>query len=605
MSFSRGSSQRDLTHMNSKALPENRKETRMECSYCERTCEIPERMNGYCRMYRNEQGTITENHPDAYLNIYPVSSESIPMLHVYPNSVFLLISTIGCNFACEGCISEFQTTRPGTLQEVLIRHTPEEIVAIAKAGGCRGISFCLNEPTVSLPTFLRVARTAKEAGLLVGCSSNGYMTHEALKSLIPYLDFANIGLKGSTDERYRECGAASAGPVFRNVQALCNAGVAVEVSTMYLRGREREVIGAAERILAISPSIPFQVMRFVSTHENLKGLEPDREQGEQICTELRRYLDHVYLFNTPATTELDSRCPVCGAVVVHRVFFGPMAARMLSCLPGGVCSCGYRFPCTGEIEPIPVTGPRVLGGYRSIMGVQLIGKLLMTLGVDDDQEIDRLCNAVIANGYLHTLQDMEDNVGTFIGMVYYIGALAGREAEAKRLTDFVQSEIKDVKDRAAGATEGPRVYAVFCNPLLPAYAAKFVNIQIEMAGGRSLNREQNFKESKNAEYTVEELNRLDPEVILITGHFIPPLDEFLGTCQELGIMCRAISEHRVYILGSEYASGILGWLIGLMDVANILHPEIFRYSLAEEKARVDRMIMGFAVREKDGALHPG
>jgi len=551
-------------------------------------------MSGYCRMYRNEQGIITENHPDAYLNIYPVSSESIPMLHFYPNSTFLLISTIGCNFACEGCISEFQTTRPGTLEKVLTRHTPEEILAVAKEGGCRGITFCLNEPAVSFPTFLRVARAAKSAGLLVGCSSNGYMTPWALQTLIPYLDFANIGLKGSTDERYRECGARSADPVFRNVRALHDAGVAVEVSTMYISGRESEVCGAAERIRAISPGIPFQVMRFVATHENLSGLQPDREQGEGICTELRRSLDHVYLFNTPATTELDSRCTVCGKVIVHRVFFGPMAARVLSCLPDGVCSCGYRFPCRGEIEPIPETGPRVLGGYRSIMGVKFIANILAVLGVTDEREIDRLCNTVIANGYLQALQDMEDNVGTFIGMAYYMGALAGREAEAKRLTDFVQSEVKDVKERAALAAERPRVYVVFCHPLFPAYAAKFVNLSVEMAGGVSLNREQNFIESRNAEYTVDALNRLDPDVILITGHFIPPLDEFLGTCRELGIGCRAIGERRVYILDSEYASGTLGWLITLMDIANLLHPEIFRYSLEVEKARLDKVIAGLS-----------
>jgi hypothetical protein len=46
----------------------------------------------------------------------------------------------------------------------------------------------------------------------------------------------------------------------------------------------------------------------------------------------------------------------------------------------------------------------------------------------------------------------------------------------------------------------------------------------------------------------------------------------------------------VYILDSEYATGILGWLISLMDVANILHPEIFRYSLADEKAHVDLVL---------------
>ena len=231
--YPHSSTRQGRTGINETEVSGNRKETLMECSYCERACEIPEKMNGYCRMYRNEQGTITENYPDGYLNIYPVSSESIPMLHFYPNAVFLLISTIGCNFACEGCISEFQTTRPGTLQDILTVHTPEEILSIAREGACRGITFCLNEPAVSLPTFLRVARAAKKEGLLVGCSSNGYMTPEALQSLIPYLDFVNIGLKGSTDERYRECGAASAEPVYRNIKALYRAGVAVEISAMY------------------------------------------------------------------------------------------------------------------------------------------------------------------------------------------------------------------------------------------------------------------------------------------------------------------------------------------------------------------------------------
>ncbi|HTY14622.1 MAG TPA: radical SAM protein [Methanoregulaceae archaeon] len=564
----------------------------MECSYCERACEIPEETNGHCRMYRNEKGKITENYPDAYLNIYPVSSESIPMLHFYPNSIFLLISTIGCNFSCEGCISEFQTTRPGTLQEVLTPYTPEEILAIAREGGCKGITFCLNEPTVSLPTFLRVAQVAKGEGLLVGCSSNGYMTPETLQAMIPYLDFINIGLKGSTDGRYKECGAKSAGPVYRNVKSLYDAGVAVEVSVMYINGRESEVTGASDRIRKISPAIPFQVMRFVATHENLKGSEPDREQGEHLCTELRKYLDHVYLFNTPATTELDSRCPVCGETILHRVFFGPMAARVLSCRTEGICSCGYRFPCRGEIEPIPKTGPRLLGGYKSVMGARYIVDLLTFLGVKDDLEIDRICNTVIASGYLRELQDKEDSVETFTGMLRYIAGLAQREEAAERITDYVQSVFNDIGNRAADA-EKPRVYVVFCHPLFPVYAAKFVNSLVETAGGTSVNREQDFRESADAEYSVQALNQLDPEVILVTGPSVPSLGEFLDTCKELGITCRGISEHRVYLTEGMHATGSLGWIISLMDVANILHPEIFHYSLAEEKEKLDRAVTRF------------
>jgi len=514
------------------------------------------------------------------------------MLHFYPNGIFLLISTIGCNFACEGCISEFQTTRPGTLQDVLTSHTPEEILAIACESGCRGITFCLNEPTVSFPTFLRVAQAAKKEGFLVGCSSNGYMTQGTLERLIPYLDFANIGLKGYTNERYQECGAASGDPIFRNIRTMHDAGVFVEVSAMYINGREEEVIGAAERIKAISPTIPFQVMRFVGTNENLTGLEPDREQGEKMCLTLRRILDHVYLFNTPATTELDSLCPICGATIIHRVFFGPMAARVLSCQPDGVCSCGYKFPCRGEIVPIPKEGPRILGGYRSIMGVKFIASFLSILDVTDDLEIDRLCNTVITNGYLRFLEEQKDSIETFIGMTRYLAALAGREEKAERIIDYTQSVIAEVESRVAGA-EKPRVYAVFCHPLSPMYAEKFANTLVEMAGGTSLNKEQDFKESLDAEYTVEALNNLNPDVILLASHHAPTIDDFLNTCQDLGIVCRAIKESRVYIMNGDHTSGTLGWIIGLMDVANLLHPDRCCYSLDTEKGRLDQNNIGY------------
>jgi len=574
----------------------------MECTYCERTCEIPENSTAFCRMYRNDQGTIKENYPDAYLNIYPVSSESIPMLHFYPNRIFLLISTIGCNFACEGCISEFQTTRTGTLQEILTPHTPEEILAIAREDNCRGITFCLNEPAVSLPTFLRVARAAKKEGLLVGCSSNGYMTPGTLQHILPYLDFVNIGLKGSTDERYRECGAASAGPVYRNVRTLYDAGVAIEVSVMYLNGREDEVFGAAERIRAISPSIPFQVMRFMAMHPQLNGSQPSREKGEQLCRDLRRYLDHVYLFNTLATTELDSRCPVCGKTLIHRIFFGPMAARVLSCQPDGVCSCGYRFPCWGEFDPIPDENRQLLGGYRSIIGVRTVEQILQTLGITDNTVIDKICNTVIADGYLRSFQDHKGTVDSYIAMIGYVAGLARREEQGRGIMEYIQSIVAEVTARAAGAEEKPKVYAVIGSPLLPLYSIRFDNTLVEKAGGTSLNIALNHKESSNKEYTAEDVNVLNPEVILISGPFSTTVADFRNACLDLGITCRALSENRVYVLNSEYTSGPMGWIFTLMEMANILHPEIFHHSLAEEKTKLDLVINGSAV-QKSGTSH--
>lgn len=564
----------------------------MECTYCERACNIPEGMNGFCRNYRNEQGIITENYPDSYLNIYPVNSESIPMLHFWPNGRFLLISTIGCNFACPGCISEFQTIRESTLETVLTRYTPEQILAIAREGGCRGISFCLNEPAVSFPTFLRVAQAAKKEGFLVGCSSNGYMTEQTLETLVPCLDYANIGLKGSSDERYRECGAASAGPVFRNVKALHDAGVAVEISTMYIHGREQEVIGAAQRIQAISPKIPFQLMRFVETRDELKGMGPTKEQGEQLCTALRQYLDHIYLFNTLATPDLDSRCPVCGKTVIHRVFFGPMAARVISMCPGGTCTCGYRFPCRGEIEPLPEGEVEVLGGYRSMMGVNIIIGILATLGITDNAAIDRICNAVIADNFLLRLQDHTKSVEAYLEMVRYISRIAGRTERGDRLTGYMQEFVIDISGRAASAGK-PRVLAVIKSPLLPLFATKFENNLIEAAGGHSLNRELDHRESSNREFTAEDISRINPDIILVSGHMPTEREEFDETCRDLGITCRAIDTGRVCMLSAEPVDGLPLWIPALMEVAGILHPEIFRFSIDEENVRF-RHAMGGA-----------
>lgn len=563
----------------------------MRCTYCERTCDILEGQNGYCRMYRNSMGTITENYPDRYLNIYPVSSESIPMIHFYPNGIFLLISTMGCNFACDGCISEFQTTRPSTLQEVLTPHTPEEILKTAKEYSCRGITFCLNEPAVSFPTFLRVAKAAKKAGLLVGCSSNGYMTQETLQELIPYLDFANIGLKGSSDERYRECGAVSAAPVYRNLRILHDAGVAVEVSVMYINHREQEILGAAEKVRAISPSIPFQVMRFMATHESLDDMAPTREQGERMCETLRKYMEHVYLFNTPVTTELDSRCPVCGKVLIHRVFFGPMAARVISCVPDGVCECGYRYPCTGTIDPVFEGEVKVLGGYRSIMGAQMIGSILRTLGEDDERVIDRISNMLITNGYLNGISAHTETLAAYLDTIRHIASLAHREELAGRMTGYIESVVEDIRNKANDAKK-PRVYGVFGHPLFPLYATKSVNELIEIAGGASVNRELDIKESTDPEYSVADVNRIDPEMILVTGPFSPQIPEFEKTCRDLGITCKALETQQIFGLNGGYTDATRGWMLSLMEIANNLHPEIFRYNIPEESAKFEQAVFG-------------
>jgi len=111
---------------------------------------------------------------------------------------------------------------------------------------------------------------------------------------------------------------------------------------------------------------------------------------------------------------------------------------------------------------------------------------------------------------------------------------------------------------------------------------------VELAGGRSLNRELGFKESTDAESTVEEVNRLDPGVILVTGHSTDPVPEFCRTCDELGISCRALSTGRVHWSNAACGLGPLEVVLSLKETANILSPDTFQYSLADEEEKMDR-----------------
>lgn len=81
--------------------------------------------------------------------------------------------------------------------------SPKQIVQKGKALNCTGIAFLMNDPLASFFTFLEVCKLAKQAGLVTGCSSNGYFTLKTLDMLIPYLDFINIGLKGLSNAIYQ------------------------------------------------------------------------------------------------------------------------------------------------------------------------------------------------------------------------------------------------------------------------------------------------------------------------------------------------------------------------------------------------------------------
>ncbi|WP_054698290.1 radical SAM protein [Desulfosarcina cetonica] len=454
----------------------------MKCTLCERHCHIAAGQAGACGMITSDGSSIQERYPDRYLAAVETAIESMPMVHYHPRGQFLQVCTVGCNFTCRGCVSGILTDHLTAIQGTFQTMTPEAVVDKAIALGCLGVMFCFNEPTVSYFTFRRLAEMAKRQGLRVGCSTNGYMTEAALDGLIPLLDFVNMGLKGACDETYHACGVASIAPVLRNLARLVDCGVYVEISAIFRRHGETELLQAAEQVAALSADIPFQVMRFIPFGDAPEEMEPSVRQAEAVCSRVRQHLRHVYLFNTPGTDALNSRCPACGETIMRRGFFGPMCANLFDYRPDARCDCGYQLPIVGEIHDTPANESGYFGGYRTINALSMIRSILEVIGVTDKTRTDAVISHVLATDLIKTLHNRLNRIEAYFDTVDEFAAMTGREARAKAFRHYVGDRVAAIQAKV-GDLPKPPVYCTLGHPRIAMFVDKMESCLIEAPAG--------------------------------------------------------------------------------------------------------------------------
>jgi len=547
-------------------------------------------------MYVNHGGLIQERYAGSYLVEYPISIETMPLLHFYPRGKFLQVSTIGCNFSCNGCVSELCTLLPEEFAPSLKKRTPEEIIGHAVTENCCGISFCLNEPAVSYTTFSVLARAARSSGLLVACSTNGYFTEPALKDLLPYIDAVAVGVKGSRDESYHACGGQHAGPVYRNIRTLADNGIHVEVAVMHGQGNDAEVLASCRTIAAISPDIPLHVMRFIAFGSADLSLEPSIQMSEQLCDRIRKELRYVYLFNSPGSPYLDTVCPSCGKTVILREMHGPMGAQVISLQPGGICGCGYHIPYTGIIAREAFDEQGMMGGYRPTRAFEVIQSILTCLGISDETTCTRVWLDFMQRNYLNELQFKIQDIEPFFDIVMYLARITEREKEGMVLVSYLRDRIREITSGTEGLPR-PRVYYCMGTPLFALNEGRFETRLVEAAGGFSVNRGLKRIGKPGITITPAELEQMDPDIMIISGLFSSPREDAVAFCEERGLCKKAVAGQKVIGMPPSWDFGNPRWILGLMFLANTIHPEAFQYDLDAEAETFYQKFYGISYRD--------
>jgi pyruvate formate lyase activating enzyme len=149
---------------------------------------------------------------------------------------------------------------------------PSKIVSMAKEYRCRSISYTYTEPTIYFEYAYETAALASKEGIKNIFVTNGYMSEEALKTIQPYLDAANVDLKSFQEKFYKEICGARLKPVLENLKWMRELRIWVEITTLViptLNDSDKEFEEIAQFILTLGPEVPWHISAFYPTYKML------------------------------------------------------------------------------------------------------------------------------------------------------------------------------------------------------------------------------------------------------------------------------------------------------------------------------------------------
>lgn len=270
---------------------------KIHCFLCPHNCVIENGHFGKCNVRTNEDGELfTINYGEiTSAALDPI--EKKPLHYFRPHSNIFSVGSFGCNFTCGFCqnysISQFKAKSEFTSKEDLVN-------TILSIENNIGVAFTYNEPSIWYEYVYDTAKLLKEMDptAAVVLVTNGYISEEPLKKLLPYVDAMNIDLKSFNTDYYNNLCGGSLQPVLKTIEIaweVCH----VEITTLLVSGENdklEEVEEIAQFLSSINNEIPLHLSRYFPRYK-LKNDPTDinfMRKAEEVA---RKYLDKVSLGN--------------------------------------------------------------------------------------------------------------------------------------------------------------------------------------------------------------------------------------------------------------------------------------------------------------------
>jgi pyruvate formate lyase activating enzyme len=299
----------------------------VQCRTCAHYCTLAPGQRGKCGVRENIDGKLYALNYGKLIAIHIDPIEKKPFYHFLPASQSLSIATVGCNFSCLNCQNWEISQAFKEAKEIPGEYVPpEKIVEIAIENKVESISYTYTEPTIFLEYALDTMKLAKKAGLKNNFVSNGFMSEESAKLVIPYLDAINIDIKGFTEDFYQKVCGARLQPVLETAKLMKKSGAWVEITTLViptLNDDEKTFEGIAKWIFEnLGSETPWHVSQFCGTiswklqhipNTPVETLEKAIKIGKKVG------LKYVYIGNIPGHKAENTYCSKCGELAINRI----------------------------------------------------------------------------------------------------------------------------------------------------------------------------------------------------------------------------------------------------------------------------------------------
>jgi len=304
----------------------------VQCNVCNHRCNIANGKYGFCFTRKNNNGKLYSCNYGVVSSFAVDPIEKKPLYHFLPGSLSYSLGGFGCNMRCLNCqnysISQnynisknYNTSKKIGGSDRAFEILPKTAVKNAIDRGCQSISWTYNEPTMYLEYTLETAKISHENDLKNIYVSNGYMSEEALKLLIPKIDAFNIDLKSMSNQFYKDICKATLDPILDNLKLIYKNKKHLEITNLLINGfnGSDELMNALIEFIAneLGENVPIHFSRFFPYYK-MNDVSPTNIAKLQRAKEIakKRGLQYVYLGNI--SDNQNSYCPKCGELLIER-----------------------------------------------------------------------------------------------------------------------------------------------------------------------------------------------------------------------------------------------------------------------------------------------